>query len=278
MGGLNFSIHPLFFIFGLYYALTGRIFLFVICTATAVVHELGHSWVSAGAGYRLNKIKLMPFGAVVSGNVDGLKFSDEIKIALAGPVINVAIALFFVAMWWIYPECYAYTDVVVSSNLSMAIINLLPIYPLDGGRIIFAYLAGRLNYDKAFFISKIIGTVFALVLFGLFICTIFTEINVSLFFFSLFVLFGALSREKENKYVRLFSVVSKENLKRGAPYKKQAVHQDITVKKLIGLLDERAINEVVVFNDVEKTAVLSQERLEQIIQKADIYAPISNYL
>ena len=125
MGSINLSVHPLFYVFGFYYALTGRIFVFVIYTVCAVLHELGHSFVATSAGYRLNKITLMPFGAVVSGNVEGLKFLDEIAIALAGPFLNLAIGVFFVAVWWVYPESYAYTDIVAEANFSMALVNFL---------------------------------------------------------------------------------------------------------------------------------------------------------
>ena len=143
MAGIKLSIHPLFFVLGFFYAVTGQIFIFVICTLTAVVHELGHSFVSANLGYRLNKITLMPFGAVVVGSIDGLSFKDQTKIALAGPIINLLISLFFIATWWIYPNLYAYTDVVVYANLSMALVNLLPIYPLDGGRVMFCFFAQK---------------------------------------------------------------------------------------------------------------------------------------
>ena len=129
MGGIKLNVHPLFFLFGFYYALTGKVFVFIIYTVTAVVHELGHSFAAAGAGYRLNRITLMPFGAVVRGDIDGLKFSDEIKIALAGPLLNLAIGLLFVAIWWIYPESYAFTDIVAEANFSLALVNFLPIFP-----------------------------------------------------------------------------------------------------------------------------------------------------
>ena len=99
MAGIKLSIHPLFFVLGFFYAITGQIFIFIICTATAVVHELGHSFVSASLGYRLNKITLMPFGAVVVGNIEGLRFRDQVKVAIAGPLINVAVSLFFIATW-----------------------------------------------------------------------------------------------------------------------------------------------------------------------------------
>ena len=279
MGGINLSIHPLFYLLGLYYSLTGGIFLFVICTATAVIHELGHSFVASGLGYKLNKITLMPFGAVVSGNTDGLKFIDEVKIALAGPMINLAVSLFFVATWWVYPECYSFTDVIVGANLSMAIVNLLPVYPLDGGRIAFASLGIRLGYDKAFKISRWIGCVFAFVLLGVFIWSVCSGVlNISLLFFSLFVFFGAILRAKENKYVKLFGVMDEQNLKRGTIIKTYAVHKDMKIKRLINLLDERSVNEVVVFDKDKKVALLNQRAIENMIEKANIYSSIAENL
>ena len=279
MGRINLSIHPLFYILGFYYAITGEIFVFIICTVTAVIHEIGHSLVASNLGYRLNKITLMPFGAVVSGNTDGLKFIDEIKIALAGPLINLAVSLFFMAIWWIYPEFYAYSDVIVSANLSMALVNLLPIFPLDGGRIIFCLLADKLGYDKSFSINKIIGGAFAVTLLIVFVVgAIKSVFNFSLLFFSLFVCFGTFSREKENKYVKIFSVLAKDNLKRGMPVKAYAVDKDIQIKKLVALLDNRAVNQVVVYQDNKKIAILSQERLEEIIEGANIYSKLGENL
>ena len=279
MGRINLSIHPLFYLLGFYYAITGQIFIFVICTVTAIIHELGHSFVASNLGYRLNKITLMPFGAVVSGNTDGLKFHDEIKIALAGPVINLAVALFFIATWWIYPEFYAFTDVIVSANMSMALVNLLPIFPLDGGRIIFCFFANKFGYDKSFIVNKIIGGTFALILIVLFVVGAIKGLfNFSLLFFSLFVCFGTFSREKENKYVKIFSILSKDNLKRGMPVKRFAVDKDIQIKKLVCLLDNRAVNEVLVYENDKKVASLSQERIEKVIEKANIYSKLGENL
>lgn len=278
MGGINLSVHPLFFAFGLYYALTGRIFVFIIYTLSAVVHELGHSLVASNAGYKLNKITLMPFGAVVSGNIDGLKISDEIKIALAGPFINLAIGLLFVASWWIYPESYAFTDVVAEANFSMALVNFLPIFPLDGGRVLSAILTESFGKERAGVICKITGAVFSTLLFTGFVITIFNQINLSLLFFSLFVLFGAFGKNKENRYVRLYSALEEDCLKRGMPFKKHALYKTATVKKLMSLLDETAVNEVAVFDGEKQIKLLSPKKINEIIEKGDLYAPIEKYV
>ena len=279
MGGIKVKIHPLFYLLGLYFAITGKIFIFIIYTATAVIHELGHSYVASNQGYRLNKITLMPFGAVVSGNIEGLKPTDEIKVAVAGPFINLAVALFFVSTWWIFPESYAFTDVVAEANFIMAVINFLPVFPLDGGRIVLALLSSKMNKIKAIKIMKVSGIIFSLILFALFVVTIFYTINISILLFALFLLFATLSREKDNVYVRLTSItIDKRALNNGIIIKKQAVDKDITLKKLISILDYTCINEIDVYSNGEKITNLNQNKINEVVLKGELYSKLSKYL
>lgn len=276
--GLKFRIHPLFFAFGFFYAVTGSFIVFIIYTLTDFLHEVGHSIIAERQGYCLNKITLMPFGAVVSGETCGMNSRDEFKIAIAGPLTNVIIAIFFVALWWIVPPVYAYTDLIVSSNVALALINLLPFFPLDGGRILLAVLSKRIKREKALKICKVFGFLGGIILFGLFIATLFKEPNISLLFFSLFIIFGAVSRDKENKYIRICSSLSKRKLKRGIEYKKIAVDKDITIKKLISILDANAINEVVIYENGEEKKIFSQKEIEKLIENSNIYSKISENL
>ena len=278
MGGLSLTVHPLFFVYGFYYALTGKIFTFIIFTVTAVAHELGHSFVANGCGYKLNRITLMPFGAVVKGDIDGLKFSDEIKIAMAGPILNIAVALFFIALWWVFPELYAYTELIVSANLSMATVNLLPVFPLDGGRILSAYTAMRLGQKRSERLCKITGGVLSLLLIALFLMTVFRgTVNLSLLFFSLFIFFGAFGKARENKYVKVYSAVTDQKLRRGIIVKRQAVDESVTLKKLLTVLDANALNEIEVYKKGKKVATLNDEKLKKIMENGDIYSPIGKF-
>lgn len=59
---IRLGIHPLFFVFGIYFALTGKVFLFLVYTLTALVHEYGHAVCAERLGYKMNKISLMPYG------------------------------------------------------------------------------------------------------------------------------------------------------------------------------------------------------------------------
>ncbi len=278
MVGIKFSVHPLFFLLGFYYALTGRIFTFIIFTLSAVIHELGHSFSASSMGYRLDKIVLMPFGAVIKGQISGLNALDQIKIALSGPLINLLVAVIFVAIWWVKPQTYAYTDILVTSNLSLALINLIPAYPLDGGRVVMAVLKNKMGEKRAVNLCKVLGLLFALALFALFVYSIFTVFNLSLLLFSVFVLVGAFSNKVQSKYVRLYTGLDEKQLRRGVEIKRQAVSCDISVKRMLSILDENRLNELVVYINGKKSVVLNQSQINQIIEEGQLYQRLENYL
>lgn len=278
MGGIKFSVHPLFFAVGFYYALTGRIFAFSVYSVTTLLHETGHLLAAERAGYKLNKITLTPFGAVAFGNADGLKFYDEIFIALAGPFFNLAIGVFTVAIWWIFPELYAFTDIVAEANFTIALINLIPAYPLDGGRVLSALLGLSFGREKAFKICKILGIVFSVILSGVFVFTVFYKPNFSILFFAVFVLLGATLRDKENKLIKVDKTVDERALKRGVAVKKQAISENASVKQLIKILDPDAFNEIDVYCENGKVKKLSQKEINVIIQKGSVYSAIKEFL
>lgn len=202
---MKITIHPLFFVFGLYFALTGKVFLFLTFTLTALLHEYGHASTAEKLGYKMNKISLMPYGAVINGAIEGLSYKDEVFVALMGPLTNLAVCVFFVCLWWLIPESYPYTETIVFSNLSVAAINLLPAWPLDGGRIFSAALSLATTRKKAMLIVKITGILCSAALFALFVFSIIkNNINISVLFFALFMLTGAITKTKENAYVKIF--------------------------------------------------------------------------
>lgn len=276
MGRINLSIHWLFIFFGIYYLAIGKAFVFLMVTICAVVHELGHSLVAEKNGYRLDKIILMPFGAVVKGEFEDVKPKDQIKIALAGPLVNLAVGIFFVAVWWVYPETYTFTDVAVQVCFSLALINLLPAYPLDGGKVLYALLSLKMKKERALAISKVIGFILGASLLLLFILSCSRQINFSLLFFSMFIIVGAIQERKGGRYVKLFLAPSYQKLKRGMPYKKQAVDSGVTLKKLMSILDQDAINEVVVYKNGKPIATLTQENIEKLLVNYSIYTKLDS--
>ena len=279
MAKLKFVIHPLFFVFGLYFALTGRVFSFVVFTLVAVIHELGHSLAAENLGYKLKRIVLMPYGAVISGEQQLFSYADEIRIALAGPLVNLFTAMLFAALWWFVPEIYSYTDLAAFASLSIATVNLLPCYPLDGGRILLAVLSQKLKRKTALIIVKTLGLISGAVLVGLFIYSIFIGVNFSLLFFASFMVFGNLFVNTENDYVRIFFGMDMRAVSKGRQVKKVAVTFDTKIKTLYKFFSADSLTEIVVIGDDGKIKdTLSVDKVSVLLTKARPYSSVGEEL
>ena len=277
MAQLKFKVHPLFFIFGIYFALMGKVFYFLVYVLTAVLHEFGHYLASEKLGYKLNVITLLPFGAVITGDLDGLTYKDECFISICGPLANFITAIIFVALWWFVPDAYAYTDVVVVANFSVAIVNLLPAYPLDGGRFLYATLRLFLKRKTAKIIVVVIGIGLSLLLFTLFIISIFNEINLTLLFFSLFIFVGATSKGKQNAYIRLYSDLSFKIDKKIKPVKRLVVSKNVKLKNLFTVIDGNSYYIIDIVDDGGNLLKsYSGEEVYNLLINSSIYSTVSD--
>lgn len=141
------------------------------------LHEFGHALTARRFGIRTRDIVLLPFGGVA--RLEGMprKPSQEIWIALAGPAVNVVIAgiLLPVVMAMIGLESLAnlrlsgagFVTELLMVNLGLIVFNMIPAFPLDGGRVLRALLALRLEYARATVIAARIGQVLAVAFIGL---------------------------------------------------------------------------------------------------------------
>lgn len=154
------------------------------------MHELAHERTATLRGYKTLSITLMPFGGVMESGECYLG-KDNIIISLAGPLFNFCVAICVVAVWWLIPASYAYTLDICIANVTMGAINLLPLYPLDGSRIVSALSKNKLRAVK---IVKIVTLVSGLAIFGLGIASFFFAPNLSICVMGIFLFFGALSK------------------------------------------------------------------------------------
>lgn len=274
---MRFAVHPLFLLFGAYYAFTGRLFLFLVSTLVAVMHEFGHAWAAARVGYRLDRIVLMPYGALISGDIEGIGLKDEIMVALAGPLVNAVTAVLFVALWWFFPETYPYTDVAAYSSAAIAAVNLIPAYPLDGGRILYCAVAKKKGEKLAGRIARGTGVFFGAVLLALFVYGCFTAVNFTVLFFSAFLFAGAFGG-KDCTYLRIRADYSRE-MKKGLEVRRVAVREDCSVKKLMSFMQRGRYAEFIVYGQSgDFLCELSEEEFAEILEKADLYGPIGAYI
>jgi stage IV sporulation protein FB len=143
---LNFFFLVLLVVYGCFGLLSQVLLVF----AVVLLHEVGHVLVALSHGLRVKEIELLPFGGVA--RIDDYFSIDpgvEAQIALAGPLTNLVLAG-FVLFWQQFPFWnWAEAEFFLQCNLAMAVVNLLPVLPLDGGRILRARLARRTGYRPA---------------------------------------------------------------------------------------------------------------------------------
>ncbi|QDR80131.1 M50 family metallopeptidase [Sporomusa termitida] len=130
--------------------------------SAVLLHELAHMLMAGGLGYKVKQVELLPFGAMA--RVERLAdagAASEIMIAAAGPMASLVLAALCYAR---LNEAGAWQEVVRfygEVNLTLALFNLLPALPLDGGRILRALLSRRRDYREStaivVTISHIIG-------------------------------------------------------------------------------------------------------------------------
>ncbi len=155
--GARVRVHPTYFLGLLIAVAMGQGLNFLALTLCALLHEYGHFLSAERRGYTLNRILLTPFGAAVGGNNQEISAKDELAVFFAGPIINLYLCVATVATWWLLPDLYPYTETVFWANASLFICNLLPVFPLDGGRILYALLKRKFPLKAANIFAGIIG-------------------------------------------------------------------------------------------------------------------------
>jgi stage IV sporulation protein FB len=148
---------------------------FVLLFASVLLHEFGHILVARHFGVRTPAVTLLPIGGVAQMERIPEEPRHELAISLAGPAVNLIIGGAIVLVLGglpPHPEMElsnfgrAFWTHLAFANLALALFNLLPAFPMDGGRALRAVISAKLGYARGTRVASVIGQVLA-VLFGL---------------------------------------------------------------------------------------------------------------
>ncbi|MBE5735702.1 MAG: hypothetical protein E7361_04620 [Clostridiales bacterium] len=238
MERLKIVIDPLalvaLFLF-VYFGWIDEILFYIIAL---VVHEYSHYFVAKSLGYNLNIMTFSPFGASLSGNTNFFKKQHEILIALAGPLINLAITILIVAVWWVFPSLYTATYSFALANVSLFVTNMLPLFPLDAGRIILALIKGNSKFARIYKLYRINSIVIGILLIILFVLSAFNRINLSLLFIAVLLFSSVLSVKNTVYYERVFIDKNKNDYEKILPIRNYHVPVNTPCYKILRFIDK----------------------------------------
>ena len=180
--GIQLSVHVTFFLLLAYVAWQGwaaaawwgaawTVSFILLLFACVTLHELGHAFAARRFGVRVPRILLLPIGGMAEMESIPRSPRQEIIIALAGPAVNyVIVAVLMIVVR--FPDNWNPLHIsltvaelgrhLVLVNLLMGVFNLLPAFPMDGGRVFRALLAIKLPYLRATRIAVGVGKIVAL--------------------------------------------------------------------------------------------------------------------
>jgi Zn-dependent protease len=176
--GIKFRIHATFFLLLLYVFLSdikegfgqaGLSVLFVCAIfACVVIHELSHSLVARRFGREPKSITLLPIGGVATIDMMPTKPSQEIVISIVGPITNILIAIVLALFGGMkiavalnnhssLTASQIFITDLIAANIVLAIFNLIPALPMDGGRVLRSILALKFGFLRATLWAVTIG-------------------------------------------------------------------------------------------------------------------------
>lgn len=145
------SIHPVFWLVIAAGGLTGHLWETAIAFAVVLIHEFGHAAAAYRFGWTITKIELLPFGGVASIDTGSEhSFRQEFIVLISGPIQHLWIPLlsFLLLPFSFWGD--AQHRILLAQNAALLLFNLLPVWPLDGGRLLHLFLERMYPYKSAY--------------------------------------------------------------------------------------------------------------------------------
>jgi Zn-dependent protease len=255
----------------------GGVLFILLIFACVVAHEYGHALTARRFGIQTVDITLLPIGGVARLERMPRDPVQELWIALAGPAVNVAIALALYGFILVSRGPVTLENVQMVGgdllpkllwvNLTLVAFNVLPAFPMDGGRVLRALLARRWNYVRATRAAANVGQIMAF-LFG-FLGLLY---NPFLLFIALFVYMGA---EAEAQAVQVQATLEGLSVRRAMVTRFVTVRPDQPLSRAVDLLLTGAQQDFPVLDDGQWVGLLGRRELISALREHGPGSPIS---
>lgn len=249
---------------------------------TVFLHEMGHSLAARKFGVKTKSITMLPIGGVASLERIPEKPSEELIVAIAGPAVNIGLAL-ITYLFIDFPDTEKLPGILIGGvnasnffiqffivNIWLSIFNLIPAFPMDGGRILRALLSYKLPRHTATNIAARIGQFIAII----FIFIGFYS-NPFLIFIGIFIILGAYS---ESEMVKTNFMLKGVKAKDVAMKNFISIDENETLEKAVQHLLNSQSNAFVITSGNAPVATLSRDEIIQGLSQGKKYDPLKELI
>lgn len=240
------------------------------------LHELFHYITARKYGFKGFNIEILPFGAKLNlKDLDDLEPLEDLVISLSGPLLNLILAVIFYCLTFEFSNIYFF--VFFKVNITLAIFNLTPVLPLDGGRIFRDLLSLKFMYKKA---NKI--TIYFSLCIGIFIMYYYIyifllgNINIVIGLIALFILLNSLKEKERIAYIIMGDIIKKRYkfIKKGYIENKSiSLYYKNALIDVLSIIDKNKYNIFTIMNDEMKVIDIIYEN--EIIDALKDYGNIT---
>lgn len=269
------KMHPLFIVMAAAFVLLGFGMAVVSSVLALALHELGHAIAAKRLGCQMKQLYLLPFGASLCLRQSALAPKQEVLIAVMGPLFSMAGAIVCVCFWWVFPATFMISYLFVYSCVALFVINILPAFPLDGGRIVWALLCHHKGENAAHKIMIWLNLFFASMFFVLFATSLFGVINISFGFMCFFLVNGLSDNRFSSSYAKqMFYIEKRKYCCQILSVKTIAVLPHTSMLSILRSLSKTKLNQIIVCFPNGKLKILSEMQFESICQSFSLCTTI----
>lgn len=280
----KFRLHPLFLVLVVLAVGLGMWKDVVVLFLIVFLHEMGHAMVAEYLGYEVEVVSLLPFGGVARLSRGQLGFipKHESLIAVAGPLVNLLLALFswFLAASHLISESFFHTSLQL--NLWIALFNLLPALPLDGGRVLRAARSRTVGYELATREGYRLAYVISILLLVLGSAALWAgSPHVGIVILGVFLFVSAFtgSRDVSMDTVRFLDSKRKKSSRGPEEIKALAAPAQTTIKSVVRQFSPDCYHMVYVLNqDGSVVTLLEEDELLDAVFQGEWLLPLSSFL
>ncbi|MCM1043743.1 MAG: hypothetical protein NC350_06055 [Corallococcus sp.] len=254
--------------------------MFFMYTLAMVLHECAHMAAARKMFYKCAEMQLSAFGAVLYGDFSDAGGKDRAFIAMAGPLANAVCMIVCAALWWIFPESYRFTLDFCEANAGMALVNLIPAYPLDGGRILVGILEKRKSYAQSLAAVKKLTVIISVGLFGVFVISLILGAGLySMGLFAVFLMSGCFAKTKGKVFVRFsFAQNYLKRIKNGVEIKTLVFDDSVTVGKIAQKMQGGVLYRAEIWHEQSRVATLDFWQLNNLILNCSVTERVCDVL
>ncbi|MBZ9608540.1 M50 family metallopeptidase [Clostridium estertheticum] len=248
----------------------------VVAFAFVFIHEMMHYLTARILGFSGFDIEILPIGAVLKvKDLDEASAKEDLIISLSGPLLNLLLAVIFYILFILFNRPYLH--LIYKSNLALGIFNLIPAFPLDGGRVLRDILNIKTIYRRAneisIMVSMILGSIF---MFIYFVSVAANKSNFNLGLISIFILISSIKEKERIVYLIMGYIIRKKHrfIKRGYVENKSiSVFCEKNLLSVLGIIDKNKYNLFTILD--ENMTLLDTLYEEEIIEAIKAYGNIS---